>query len=203
MLPGQAIAAKRLGHRLAERADICFGRRIQRMGNAGLISTAWQSEGAPQRWIGSHGQIGVRDSFRPSEQSDEEHLQFLDRRIFDGFLLNLHPLLQRQKEAALTQISTQEAQAGVRAVIPATCLGRNGIVSHGKTSSNRRDCFVLFSLSDGLPVLPVSTAPFTSLPRLLATNLGSCHQRAEIFSKRRTTPSQGKERCLDCWRAGP
>lgn len=28
-----------------------------------------------------------------------------------------------------------------------------------------------------------------------------CHQRADIFSKRRTTPGQGKERCLDCWRA--
>ena len=27
-----------------------------------------------------------------------------------------------------------------------------------------------------------------------------CHQRAEIFSKRRTSPGPGKERCLDCWR---
>lgn len=35
--------------------------------------------------------------------------------------------------------------------------------------------------------------------------MGRCssgHQRAEIFSKRRTTPGQGKDRCLDCWRAG-
>lgn len=27
-----------------------------------------------------------------------------------------------------------------------------------------------------------------------------CQQRAEVYSKRRTTPGQGKERCLDCWR---
>ena len=27
-----------------------------------------------------------------------------------------------------------------------------------------------------------------------------CHQRAEILCKRRTTPGETKERCLDCWR---
>ena len=39
---------------------------------------------------------------------------------------------------------------------------------------------------------------------LLSTGTGrcaGCEQRAEIFSKRRATPGQGKERCLDCWRA--
>ena len=28
-----------------------------------------------------------------------------------------------------------------------------------------------------------------------------CHQRAAVFFKRRATPGQRKERCLDCWRA--
>lgn len=27
-----------------------------------------------------------------------------------------------------------------------------------------------------------------------------CHQRAEVFSKRRATSGEAKERCLDCWR---
>ena len=27
-----------------------------------------------------------------------------------------------------------------------------------------------------------------------------CQQRAAIFSKRRATPGEGKERCLACWR---
>jgi hypothetical protein len=27
-----------------------------------------------------------------------------------------------------------------------------------------------------------------------------CHQRAEIFSRRQTTPVKAKERCLECWR---
>ena len=39
---------------------------------------------------------------------------------------------------------------------------------------------------------------------LLSAGMGhcaGCQQRAEIFSKRRATPGEGKERCLDCWRA--
>jgi len=28
-----------------------------------------------------------------------------------------------------------------------------------------------------------------------------CQQHAEIFSRRRATPSSAKERCLDCWRS--
>jgi hypothetical protein len=28
-----------------------------------------------------------------------------------------------------------------------------------------------------------------------------CQQRAEIFTRRRGTPGQAKERCLDCWKA--
>lgn len=38
---------------------------------------------------------------------------------------------------------------------------------------------------------------------LMLIGIGSCtgcHQRAEIFCKRRTTPGEAKERCLDCWR---
>lgn len=27
-----------------------------------------------------------------------------------------------------------------------------------------------------------------------------CQQQAEIFSKRRTTPGEAKEHCLNCWR---
>lgn len=39
---------------------------------------------------------------------------------------------------------------------------------------------------------------------LISAGMGrcaGCQQRAEVFSKRRTTPGPGKERCLDCWRA--
>jgi hypothetical protein len=28
-----------------------------------------------------------------------------------------------------------------------------------------------------------------------------CMQKKEVFSRRRATPGEGKERCLDCWRA--
>ncbi len=27
-----------------------------------------------------------------------------------------------------------------------------------------------------------------------------CQQRADVFSKRRGTPGQTKDRCLDCWK---
>jgi hypothetical protein len=45
---------------------------------------------------------------------------------------------------------------------------------------------------------------FIRVMRLVSAGIGrcaGCQQQAEIFSKRRTTPTPGKERCLDCWRA--
>lgn len=39
---------------------------------------------------------------------------------------------------------------------------------------------------------------------LISAGMGrcaGCSQRAEVYSKRRTTLAPGKERCLDCWRA--
>lgn len=45
---------------------------------------------------------------------------------------------------------------------------------------------------------------FIRVMSLISAGMGrcaGCHQRAEIFSKRRATPGGGKERCLDCWKA--
>ena len=44
---------------------------------------------------------------------------------------------------------------------------------------------------------------FIQVMSLISAGMGrcaGCEQRAEVYSKRRATPGQGKERCLDCWK---
>ena len=48
----------------------------------------------------------MRHRLRSGEQGDQEHLEFLDGRIFDYFLLNLHMGFQGSEEAGAPQVGT-------------------------------------------------------------------------------------------------
>jgi hypothetical protein len=48
----------------------------------------------------------VGDGFDPGQQADKEHLELLDGRVFEDFLLNLHMLLQGLEESNLTEMQT-------------------------------------------------------------------------------------------------
>jgi hypothetical protein len=100
ILPGcLAVAAKDLAQGGLHGRHIGLRRRIQRGRNHRLIGTPGQAKRLPQGWVNPNRRPGLRDSFGSGEQRDQEHLQFLDRRVFQRFLLDLHLGLQRGKKA--------------------------------------------------------------------------------------------------------
>ena len=63
-------------------------------------------QGGGEGRVYPHSCSRMRDRFDPRQQAHQEHLQLLDRRVFEHFLLQVDSSLQQLKEANLPQIGS-------------------------------------------------------------------------------------------------
>jgi hypothetical protein len=59
--------------------------------------------------IDSERQVRLGDGFGPGQEGHQEHLQLLDRRVLQRFLVHLELAFQRGKKVGSAQIAAQDA----------------------------------------------------------------------------------------------
>jgi hypothetical protein len=104
MLASLAVTPKDLTQCRLQSSHILLAGGIERLGDAGLVSTSWESKGADQRRIKADGGGSLAHRFGSSEHGHQEHLQLLDWGVLEHFLSNLHLRFQRLEKTAPTKL---------------------------------------------------------------------------------------------------
>ena len=171
MAPGPSVPPEDLLDDLPQVRHILVRGRVEGVRQDRLVGTAGQPEGGLERRVHPQRPVAVRNRFGPGQQTDEDHLDLLDRAVLDHLLLESEAFFERTEEPDLPQVAAEQAEARMSAVVPLALARSSTTLFHGTPPGS--DCLGPFRLPEVLP----SDYPVTgseSVPALFGPNLGSC-----------------------------
>ena len=119
------------GHGPVEFGDIGGGTRVERVLHDGLLGARRAAEGGLQGGVGPQQAVDLHQPVRPGEERDERIVEFVGRRIADGFLRDLDALTNRAEQVQFAELHAQDGEAGVARTAASRGNCRGGQIGHG------------------------------------------------------------------------
>jgi len=116
-----ALLAIDRGQRLLHLGHVLGASMIKRLLHHRLFGTVRAAKGALQRPVGAQSRIDLDDAVRTGQDGDESVIQFVSRRVFHGFLRDLHSLTHWAKQIQVVKFGTNRGQTGTGRTVLADC----------------------------------------------------------------------------------